>query len=313
MRWRPVADMTGPSTYRDVDGRRIPISNPDKVLFPEVGVTKGELVDHYEFCAALILAQIRGRPLTLLRYPDGIGTEGWFQKHAPAHLPSWISSASIGERGGVEHIVAADAATLVYLANLAAIELHVGPAPASDPDRPDELVIDLDPPKGAEVAQVRRATRRCRDLLVELGVSPRLKTSGSSGFHVHVLLEGGGTQDLARGVARGIATVLAGRFPDELTTEHRIDRRRGRVFVDWLRNSPKQTFIAPYSVRARPTAPVATPMDFSELAGTDPRRWTIRSLRRRLAQRDDPWAGEPRRVDLHRVAADLSSALAEVA
>ena len=307
--------MSEQDTFRDVNGRRIPISNPGKVLFPAAGITKRELIDHYASCSELILDHVRGRPLTLLRYPDGVGGEGWFQKHAPTHLPDWVARATItGDGGrGVEHIVAQDPATLVYLANLAAIELHVGPATARDPERPEELVMDLDPPKGADVQIVRRATRQCRDLLVELGVTPRLKTSGSSGFHVHVPLDGEGTQDLARDVARALATVLAGRFPEELTVEHRIGRRRGRVFVDWLRNSPKQTFVAPYSVRARPRAPVAAPMDWGELARTEPQRWNVRSLRRRLAQRDDPWTDVPQRVGLHRLAKDLSAALAEVA
>lgn len=307
--------VSGQTTQREVDGHRIAISNPDKVLFPAIGVTKGELVDHYDTFGELMLRHVRGRPLTLIRHPEGVEAEGWFQKHAPAHLPAWIARATLdsGEGRGVEHVVANERATLVYLANLAAIELHVGPAGAHAPDRPEELVIDLDPPKGADVAMVRRATRRCRELLVELGVAPRLKSSGSSGFHVHVPLDGGGSQELARDIARGVATVLAGRFPRELTVEHRIQRRRGRVFVDWLRNSPRQTFIAPYSVRARPAAPVAAPMDWSELARTEPQRWSIRSIRRRLAQRDDPWSQPPSRTDLPRLAANLSAALQEIA
>lgn len=306
--------MSATDTHRDVEGRRIPISNPGKVLFPASGITKGELVDHYAVCAELILDHIRGRPLTLLRFPEGVEGDGWFQKHAPSHLPYWIQRTTIGGNGrDVEHIVAQDRATLIYLANLAAIELHVGPAPARDADHPEELVMDLDPPEGADVRVVRRATRRCRDLLVELGVTPLLKTSGSSGFHVHVPLDGEGTQELARDVARALATVLAGRFPEAMTVEHRIERRRGRVFVDWLRNSPRQTFVAPYSVRARPHAPVAAPMDWAELARTDPQRWNIRALRRRLCQRDDPWSGPQRRVGLHRLARDVSAALSEVA
>jgi bifunctional non-homologous end joining protein LigD len=299
-----------------VDGRELTVTNPDKVLFPGTGITKRQLVEHYVDRGELMLPFLAGRPLTMRRYPDGIGEQGWFQKHAPAHLPPWVSRATLrrGEDGRtVEHIVADTPATLAYLANLAAIELHVAPAPAETPDRPAELVFDLDPPAGAPVGVVRRATRRCHELLDELGMPARLKTSGSAGFHVHVSLDGRASQGLAREISRSIATVLARRHPDELTVAHRRARRGERVLIDWMRNSPQQTYVAPYSVRAREGAPVATPMDWSELPGTDPQRWTIRSLPRRLAQRDAPWQGEPDRTDLHRVALRVSEALDEVA
>jgi bifunctional non-homologous end joining protein LigD len=303
------------TSTRRIDGHEVALTNLDKVLFPASGVTKGELVDHYERFGALLLRHVEGRPLTLRRYPDGVDGDGWFQKHAPAHLPSWVPQAAIPSgraAGHVRHILAEGPATLVYLANLAAIELHVGMAPASHPDQPDELVLDLDPPPGSGAEVIRRATRRCHALLSELGIEPRLKTSGSAGFHVHVALQRGVEQSTARDLARSLATVLAGRFPDELTVEHRLARRQNRVFVDWLRNSPRQTAIAPYSVRARDTAPVATPMDWSELPGTDPQRWTIRSLPRRLAQREDPWQSEPKRTDLRAIVPPLRAALAEL-
>ena len=303
------------TSTRTIEGHRLALSNLDKVLFPSSGVTKGELIDHYERVGVLLLRHVGGRPLTLRRYPDGVDGEGWFQKHAPAHLPPWVPRAAIPSgraAGQVRHIVAEGTATLVYLANLAAIELHVGMATADHPDLPDELVLDLDPPPGARAEVVRRATRRCHAVLSELGIEPRLKTSGSAGFHVHVALQRGVDQTTARDLARSLATVLAGRFPDELTIEHRLARRRGRVFVDWLRNSPRQTAVAPYSVRARGTAPVATPMDWSELPGTDPQRWTVRSLRRRLAQREDPWETEPELTDLRVIVPPLRAALAEL-
>lgn len=308
--------MNRPSTIRQVGDRRIPLSNLDKVFFPTTGATKGDLIDHYERCAELILDQIRGRPLTLRRYPDGLTGESWFQKHTPPHLPDWVPRAALprSDTGRtVEHIVAGDAATLVYLANLAVIELHVAPATAATPDQPDELVLDLDPPPGVGAEIVRRATRRCHALLDELGVASRLKTSGSAGFHVHVALDGDVTQNMARDVSRGLATVLAGRFPEEMTVEHRVGRRRGRVFVDWLRNSPRQTFVAAYSVRAKNLAPVATPMDWGELSGTDPQRWTIPSLRRRLAHRDDPWGDPVPPANLRELLPALAAALAEIA
>lgn len=300
---------------RSIEGHGVALSNLGKVLFPSTGITKGDLIDHYERCATLLLRQVGGRALTLRRYPDGIEGEGWFQKRAPAHLPPWVPVATVGAdrpRGPVRHVVAEGTATLVYLANLAAIELHVGMAPASDPDRPEELVLDLDPPPGAGADVIRRAARRCHALLAELGIRPRLKTSGSAGFHVHVALDRHVGQHTARDLARTLAGVLSGRYPRELTVEHRLARRRDRVFVDWLRNAPRQTVIAPYSVRAREGAPVATPMDWGELPGTDPQRWTVVSVRRRLAQREDPWQAEPDRTDVRELVAPLRAALTEV-
>jgi bifunctional non-homologous end joining protein LigD len=297
-----------------VDGREVAVSNPDKVLFPAAGITKWQLVEHQLTCAELLLPLIADRPLTLRRYPDGIDGEGWFQKHTPPGLPSWVRRASIprGAAGeSIEQIVVGGAPTLVYLANLAAIELHIGPAPVQEPDHPRELVFDLDPPPDADPPVARRATRRVRAVLDELGMASRLKTTGSAGFHVHVPLNGVATQALARDVAKAIATIAARRHPGELTVEHRRARRTGRVLVDWFRNSPAQTAIAPYSVRARPAAPVATPMDWSELPRTRPQRWTITSLPRRLAQEGDVWADPVAVSDLHVLAPTIAAALAE--
>ncbi|MFO7776728.1 MAG: non-homologous end-joining DNA ligase [Nitriliruptoraceae bacterium] len=297
-----------------VDGRELRVTNPDKVLFPAAGITKRQLVAHQLTCAEVMLPLVADRPLTLRRYPDGIDGDGWFQKHPPPGLPSWVQRASIprgsaGER--IEHVVVDGVATLVYLANLAAIELHIGPAPVQEPDHPRELVVDLDPPPGAEPPVVRRATRRVQAVLDELGMASRLKTTGSAGFHVHVPLNGAATQALARDVAKAVATITARRHPGELTVEHRRARRTGRVLIDWFRNSPAQTAIAPYSVRARPSAPVATPMDWSELGRTQPQRWTITSLPRRLARQGDVWADPVAASDLHELAPTIAAALAE--
>lgn len=302
----------GARTLVRVDGRELTITNPDKVLFPAEGITKWQLVEHQLTCAELLLPLVADRPLTLRRYPDGIDRDGWFQKHAPPGAPSWVRRASIprGSQGAsIEHVVVDGAATLVYLANLAAIELHVGLAPVQAPHLPQELVFDLDPPPKAEVSVTRRATRRLRAVLDELGMASRLKTTGSAGFHVHVPLEGTATQALARDVAKAVATITARRHPAELTVEHRKARRAGRVLIDWFRNSPSQTAIAPYSVRAHPAAPVATPMDWSELPRTSPRRWTITNLPRRLARQGDVWEETLPTSDLHALTPAIAAAL----
>jgi len=308
-----VTTRTPPTVVR-VDGRELQITNADKVLFPAAGITKWQLVEHQLACGELMLPLIADRPVTLRRYPDGINGEDWFQKHLPPGLPTWVRRASVprgaaGER--IEQVVVDTMASLVYLANLAAIELHVGPSPVHEPDHPRELVFDLDPPPGAEPPVVRRATRRVRAVLDEFGMASRLKTTGSVGFHVHVPLDGAATQALARDVAKAIATIAVRRHPGELTIEHRRARRSGRVLVDWFRNSPAQTAIAPYSVRARPSAPVATPMDWSELSRTRPQRWTLTSLPRRLAQQGDVWAAPIPASDLHELAPTIAEALAE--
>lgn len=304
----------GTATVVRVDGHELTVTNPDKVLFPADGITKWQLVEHQLTCAGLLLPLLADRPVTLRRYPDGIEAEGWFQKHPPPGLPSWVRHAEV-PRGGsgdtIEQLVVDGAATLLYLANLAAIELHLGPAAVQAPDHPLELVFDLDPPPGAPVSAVRRAARRVRSVLDELGMPSRLKTTGSAGFHIHVPLDGAATQSLARDVAKAIATIAARRHPAELTVEHRRARRGDRVLIDWFRNAPAQTAIAPYSVRARPMAPVATPMDWSELARTEPQRWTITSIPRRLAQQGDAWAVPISAADLHALTPTIAAALAE--
>lgn len=277
-----------------VDGRTVALTRQDKVLFPDCGLTKGDLVDYYRRIAATALPLWRGRPLTMERYPDGIEAEGFFEKSVPGHFPDWVGRAELPRREGgtITQVVAASAADLVYLANQACITAHLGLSRTDRIDRPDRLILDLDPPDG-DFAAVQTAAREARALLDAIGAPARVMATGSRGLHVVVPLDRSADFDTVHSLARDLADRLAARVPDRLTTAQRKDRRGGRVFVDWLRNAYGQTVVAPYAVRARPGAPVAAPLDWNEALAAErgPRDLTVANLFRRLGQKDDPWAG----------------------
>jgi len=225
----------------------------------------------------------------LQRYPNGIATPGFYQKQASTHFPDWIKTVRVRKQGGWQDLVVCDdSATLVYLANQAALTLHPWLSTAARIDCPDLLVIDLDPPAG-KFAQARAAARQCRSLLDELEFPSFVKTTGSKGLHIVVPLGGREGFDRVRQVAARLTDLLAARHPDELTTEQRKEKRRGRVYLDIARNAYAQTAVAPYSVRALPGAPVSAPITWTELASPklDARTWTIRNV---LTRKSDPWA-----------------------
>lgn len=306
----------GASRTVEVDGRRLEISNPDKVYFPEEGITKGDLVDYYLRVAPTMLPHLAGRPVSMHRFPTGIRGPRFFQKDAPDYFPDWLHTEAVAKQGGsVTHVIVDDAATLVYLANQACITPHVWLSRVEHLERPDRLILDLDPPDGAageDSRRVRRAVRWTRELLGELGLEPFLMSTGSRGFHVVVPLEPEEGFDGVRAFARDVARILAGRHPERLTVETRKAKRGERVFVDYLRNGYAQTGVPPYAVRARPGAPVATPVDWDELSGLAPRRYTLRNVFRRLSHKADPWAGiDRRRTTLGEARARLSRLLGE--
>ncbi|WAP57211.1 DNA polymerase domain-containing protein [Streptomyces sp. S465] len=293
-------------------GRRtVRVSRPEKVLFPDDGITKWDLVEYYRSVSRRIIPQLRGRPLMMERHPDGIGGKPLMQKNAPDHFPDWVRRAVLPKEGGkVTHVVCDDTATLLYLADQACVTPHRWLSRADRPDHPDRLILDLDPPSSDEsrkpnepgasgasgesaesgFEEVRWAARRCCALLGELGLPGLLMTTGSRGLHVVVPLDGHADFDTVRSFARDAADLLAARHPDRLTTEPRKAKRRGRLYLDTQRNAYAQTAVTPYAVRARPGAPVATPIDARELDDPALRsdRWTLRTVGERLA--DDPWA-----------------------
>jgi bifunctional non-homologous end joining protein LigD len=271
----------------------VEISHPDKVLFPEDGITKGELADYYEQAAEWMLPHIEGRPLSLQRFPAGIGQRGFFHKDAPDYFPAWVRRVKAAKHGGsVTHAIASDTRTLVYLANQNTITPHVWLSRADRIDRPDRLVIDLDPAPGSDFADVRRAARSAGDLLSDVGLEPYAEVTGSKGIHVWTPIQRRADFDHVKEFADELAELLANRDPDTLTTEFRKEKREGRILVDVLRNRYAQTVVPPYAVRPRAGAPVATPIEWSELSDSKlrPDRWTVRTVLRRLRRKGDPWA-----------------------
>jgi bifunctional non-homologous end joining protein LigD len=271
----------------------VELVNRDKVLFPADGITKGDLIEYYRRIGKAMLPHARGRPVTMHRFPDGIETEGFYHKEVPDHFPDWIRRVTVPKEGGeITHAICDNVATLVYLANQGCITPHLWLSRADRPRHPDRMIFDLDPAT-EDFDAVRRAARDLSDFLDELGLAVFLQTTGSRGIHVVVPLDRSAGYDVARAFARDVARVLAGRDPKRLTTEMRKARRRDRIFLDTMRNAYAQTAAAPYSVRPRPGAPVATPIDRAELDDPDlgPRRYTIRNIFRRLARKRDPWAG----------------------
>jgi bifunctional non-homologous end joining protein LigD len=276
-----------------IDGHEIALSNLDKVLFRESGLTKGDLIGYYRKIADVALPHWRGRPLSMHRFPDGIAGENFFQKDMPDYFPDWIERATLRkESGRVTYVVANNAATLVYLANQACITPHVGLSRVDRIDAPDRLIFDLDP-SGNDFSAVQNGARHLKALLDELGLDSFVQTTGSRGLHVVLPLDRRADFDEVRGFARAVAAHLAERHPDTLTVEQRKQARGSRVFLDYLRNAYGQTAVAPYAVRAIEGAPIATPLTWQEALTADlsPRQYTIENIFRRLGQRSDPWAG----------------------
>src|SRR5918996_1203535 len=279
-----------------VGRRSITITRPDKVLFPDDGITKADLVDHYVRVADVMLPHVRDRPVSMKRYPEGIEGQVFYQKRVPDWFPDWIPHVEVRtSKGPHVYAVIADAATLAFLANQACIEPHTWLSRADRPDHPDLVVFDLDP-SADDLPMLRRGARAMRRLLDEAGLVPFVKTSGSKGYHVVAPLDRSADHETVRVFAEGVAEVAVDRHPDVFTTEFRKAKRGDLVFLDVMRNGYGATVIPPYAVRAFPGAPVAAPIEWDELGRVEPRTFTMTTLPRRLARRGDPWAGIRRRA-----------------
>ena len=285
-----------------MDEPHVTVTHPDRVVFPDVGLTKGQLVDYYRRVAPYALPHLRGRPLTMQIFPKGADQPGSFVKERRRHYPEWVgdvevpvSEAVARRRGGALRMPVVDSEeALVYLANQGMVTPHVWLSRADRPGHPDRIVFDLDP-SDEDFDLIRRTALELRELLAASGLVPSVKTSGSRGLNVTAPLDRSATFEEVGAFADGVAAVLVGRHPDRLTTAFSKAERGTRLFLDVLRNRPAQTEVAAYGVRARPGAPVATPLEWDEVDDPSLRadRWTVANLFRRLGQRADPWASLP--------------------
>jgi bifunctional non-homologous end joining protein LigD len=273
------------------------ITHPEKVLFPDSGITKGELCAYYEAVAPLMIPHIRGRPITMERFPAGIGKKGFIQKDVSKGYPGWLERVEVEKRSdeageSVHYALAGDARSLVWLANQNSITPHVWISRVPELDRPDLCVFDLDP-STEDLLALRTAALAVRELLDELGLPSYPKTSGSKGFHVLIPLDGEADAESAWRFALGAGAVLVRRHPQLLTQEFIKADRGDRIFVDTGRNVPGATFAAVYAVRARPGAPISAPCTWAELEGgaVGPRTFTLRTMAARIAEVGELWSG----------------------
>jgi bifunctional non-homologous end joining protein LigD len=269
------------------------ITHPEKILFPEDGITKGELAAYYEAVAPIMLPHISGRPITMERYPAGIAQDGFFHKDVVKGFPAWLERVEVPKKGGTVHYpLASDTRSLLWFANQNTISVHVWPSRVPKLHQPDVCVFDLDPSED-NPAVLRDAALRLRDLLGELGLSAWLKTSGSKGFHIVVSLDGALGFGEVAGFAHHVGQLLVSRDPDHLTQEFAKVDRGNRILVDTGRNGYSATFAAPYTVRPKPGAPVSAPCTWEELerGAVGPRTFGLRRMAERIAEAGDLWAG----------------------
>jgi bifunctional non-homologous end joining protein LigD len=303
-----VANPTGKNSVLRVGRRVVSISHPDKPLFSDPGLTKLELARYYERVAPAMLMHLRGRPLALQAFPDGIGAKGFFLKSVPRYFPDWIETVNVPKRGGtLTQVLATDAATLVYLAGQNVITPHIWLSRADRPQHPDRLILDFDPSPGARFADVRAAAREAGERLRDAGLVTYAMVTGSRGVHVVCPLRRGPDFTAAHRFARALAEAMVSDNPRRLTLEWRRADRGARIYVDVNRNAYAQHVVAPYSVRPRPGAPVAMPIEWDELSEPrlKPDRYMPRSAVKRLAAQGDAWR------DINRRARRLPSSPAE--
>jgi bifunctional non-homologous end joining protein LigD len=302
----------------DVDGRHLTLSNLSKVLYPEAGFAKGEVIDYYSRIAPVLLPHLADRPLTVKRYPNGVAEQFFFEKNAPRGTPSWVRTARLpapgsnNNRDEIEYVVVEHLATLVWLANLAALELHVPqwkvpraargstPAKRTAEPRTDIIVFDLDPGPPATIAECCTVAVQLRELLEADGLHPVAKTSGSKGMQVSAAVEVDDPELTSR-YAHGLAKQLEKAMPELVVSRMAKALRPEKIFVDWSQNNPAKTTVAPYSLRAKATPTVSTPLTWDEVVAGGHLSFTAGDVLERVAQHGDLFAAvlaDDRRVRL---------------
>ena len=269
------------------------ITHPEKILFPDEGITKGELASYYEMIAPVMLPHLRRRPITMERFHRGIAAPGFFQKDVVKGFPDWLERVEVPKHGGtVHHPIANDARSLLWLANQNSITIHVWPSRTPNLYNPDICIFDLDPSKEDDLETLVRSALNLRDLLAELGLPSGIKTSGSKGFHIVVPLDAKSDFGTVARFAHGVGKIMVNRDPDNLTQEFAKVDRGGRILVDTGRNGYSATYAATYTVRAKAGAPVSAPCTWEELERGDvgPRTFTLRTMAQRISAAGDLWA-----------------------
>lgn len=297
--------MAQPRVTTRVGARTLSLSNLDKVLWPRDGYTKGDLIDYYKRVAPYAVPHLQRRPLTLQRYPNGIDGAAFFEKQMPRGTPEWIDRVTVptpgGSRSHVTFVVCDDMPSLVYLANLATIVLHIWTSRIPALDEPDFVIFDLDPGEKCTLRTLATVTLAVRDLLAQIGLKPLVKTTGGYGLHVIVPLASGYSYDTAKVFAELVARRAAGELRELVTLTRTIAKRpQSAVYIDYVQVGHGKTIVAPYSVRARDAAPVSTPLDWAEVEALERRRgavapadefakYTIATTPKRLDREGDLW------------------------
>jgi len=290
------------STSIRISGNAVPISNPDKVLWPAEGYTKGDLIDYYRGVAKWILPYLKNRPLSLERYPNGIRKPGFFEKNAPASVPPWVKTVALkssGKREQVRYILCNDEATLAYVANLASIALHVWMSRTGSLDQPDFVLFDLDRGDGCTLGTLATVAVTVAAALHAKGLRPMVKSTGGSGLHIFVWTRGL-SYERGRKLTNEIALAVQAELPKFVTLERMIAKRgRGKVYMDWAQVGRGKTVVMPFTVRAREKAPVSMPLQWKDVERLQRSkeldtaayfaRWNIGNVSALLRRTGDPW------------------------
>lgn len=281
-------------TYVRVNGREVRLTHLDRLLWTEPDrITKLDYINYLNRVADVMLPYFRNRPLVVTRYPRGVDEAGFYQKNIPTGAPAWIDEFHVAHKKDetTRYIVLNNRETLLWLGNSSALELHPWLSTVHTPERPDRLVIDLDPAEGADFTDVVYTAKITKSLLDELGWPAYLKTSGASGLHIMIPIQPLWPYRTVAELARMLGTLVMNAAPDRVTLERTVSKRTGKVYFDYLQNGYGKTVVGPYSVRPLPLAPVSTPLLWDELDDVFPAKWTLTTVPERLRLIGDPMAG----------------------